>query len=73
MNDVIIFLEKQVDVSKLHALEVFGRGGDWHTTVYANKVKSLQVWEIDKKWKNKIYWFSKRKNSGRLFTYSSIF
>ena len=42
MNDVIIFLEKQVDVSKLHALEVFGRGGDWHTTVYANKVKSLQ-------------------------------
>jgi len=52
MNDVIIFLEKQVDVSKLHALEVFGRGGDWHTTVYANKVKSLQVWEIDKKWKN---------------------
>ena len=52
MNDVIIFLEKQVDVSKLHALEVFGRGGDWHTTVYANKVKSLQVWEIDKKWKS---------------------
>ena len=52
MNDVITFLEKRVDVSKLNALEVFGRAGDWHTTAYANRVKSLQVWEIDKKWKN---------------------
>ena len=52
MIDVIAFLEKQVDISKLDALEVFGRAGDWHTTAYANKIKSLQVWEIDKKWKN---------------------
>jgi len=52
MNDVITFLEKRVDIAKLNALEVFGRAGDWHTTVYANRVKSLQVWEIDKKWKN---------------------
>jgi len=52
MGDLITFLEKRVDISKLDALEVFGRTGDWHTTVYANKIKSLQVWEIDKKWKN---------------------
>ena len=52
MSDLITFLEKRVDISKLDALEVFGRTGDWHTTVYANKIKSLQVWEIDKKWKN---------------------
>ena len=52
MNDVITFLEKRVDIAKLNALEVFGRAGDWHTIVYANRVKSLQVWEIDKKWKN---------------------
>ena len=52
MNAVITFLEKRVDIAKLNALEVFGRAGDWHTTVYANRVKSLQVWEIDKKWKN---------------------
>ncbi len=52
MDDVITFLEKRIDVSELNALEIFGRAGDWHTTVYANRVKSLQVWEIDKKWKN---------------------
>ena len=52
MNAVITFLEKRVDIAKLNALEVFGRAGDWHTIVYANRVKSLQVWEIDKKWKN---------------------
>ena len=54
MGDLITFLEKRVDISKLDALEVFGRTGDWHTTVYANKIKSLQVWEIDKKWKHPI-------------------
>ena len=52
MNDIIIFLEKRVDISEFDALEVFGRAGDWHTIAYANRVKSLQVWEIDKKWKN---------------------
>ena len=54
MNNVITFLQKRVDVSKLDALEMFGRAGDWHTTAYKNKIKSLQVWEIDKEWKNSL-------------------
>lgn len=52
MNNVITFLQKRVDVSKLDALEMFGRAGNWHTTAYQNKIKSLQVWEINKEWKN---------------------
>ena len=54
MDDVITFLEKRIDVSELNALEIFGRAGDWHTTVYTNKIKSLQVWEIDKKWEKSL-------------------
>jgi len=31
-----------------NALDVFARKGDWQTFVYANKVKTLELWEIDK-------------------------
>ena len=44
--------EKGVDRSSLNTLEMFGRDGTWHTLVYANKVKSLEVWENDSKWLN---------------------
>ena len=55
MDKLITELEKKgIKFQKLHALEVFGRGGDWHTIAYADKVNSLEVWEIDKKWKNEL-------------------
>jgi len=31
----------------MDALEVFGREGDWQTIHYADKVKSLEVWECN--------------------------
>ena len=43
-----------IKVEELVALEMFGRGGNWHTKSYADKVKSLEVWEIDEKWKNEL-------------------
>lgn len=55
MNDLIKKLEqKGIKFENLNALEVFGRGGDWHTTSYANKVKYLEIWEIDSKWENEL-------------------
>lgn len=39
-----------VDFGELRALEIFGRDGLDHTTTYANRVKSLEVWELDPKW-----------------------
>lgn len=55
MNELIKKLEqKGIKFENLNALEVFGRAGDWHTTSYANKVKHLEVWEIDSKWENEL-------------------
>ena len=36
-----------IDLSTMDALEFFAREGDWQTTVYAGKVKSLEAWEIN--------------------------
>jgi hypothetical protein len=36
-----------VDVAALDALEMFGRDGLDHTTTYADRVRTLEVWEID--------------------------
>jgi hypothetical protein len=36
-----------VDLSCFDALELFARAGDWQTTEYASKVRSLEAWEID--------------------------
>ena len=47
-----ILEEKGIKCKTLNALEVFGRRGDWQTIDYANKVKSLEVWEIDGRWEN---------------------
>jgi len=49
MNKVLQKLEeKRVKLNILNALEVFGRNGDWHTVTYYKRVKTLEVWEIEK-------------------------
>lgn len=48
-----MFLELErrgIVLEKLNALEMFARDGTWQTTFYANKVKTLEVWEIDPNW-----------------------
>jgi len=44
--------ENGIEFNSLDTLEMFGRDGTWHTLVYADKVKSLEVWEKDPKWLN---------------------
>lgn len=43
-----------VRFNEFSALEMFGRGGDWHTKNFANRIKNLEVWEIDPKWENQL-------------------
>ena len=40
------------DISGLKALEFFARKGNWHTLSYANKVNSIEAWEIEAKFSN---------------------
>lgn len=55
MEEILQILEnKGIKLEQLKALEVFGRGGDWHTKKYADKVHSLEVWEIDSGWKDQL-------------------
>jgi len=42
-----ILKAKDVDLSRMRALEVFAREGNWQTVVYAQNVKTLDAWEID--------------------------
>ena len=50
MEQVLMELEKRkVRLKDLHALEVFGYDGTWHTTSYAFLVSTLEVWEIEQK------------------------
>jgi hypothetical protein len=37
---------------ELHALEVFGRDGHWHTQCYAGHAKTLEVWEIQEQYRD---------------------
>jgi len=39
--------KRDVNPGDLHALEVFGREGDWQTQYYARDVSTLDVWEIN--------------------------
>lgn len=56
MEQIIQILERNaIKLEQLKALEVFGRGGDWHTKKYANKVYSLEIWEIDDNWKDQLH------------------
>lgn len=46
---------RNIDLSTLNALEVFGKDGEWHTLDYAYKVKSLEMWEIDENLKSNLH------------------
>tara|TARA_Y100001949_G_scaffold147727_1_gene131800 strand:+ start:308 stop:1027 length:720 start_codon:yes stop_codon:yes gene_type:complete len=55
INNVINILESQgIELNKLSALEMFGRDGTAHVMAYADKVRALEVWEIDRKWEVKL-------------------
>lgn len=55
MESVLTRLEKnQINIHELHALEVFGKTGEWHTVDYGYKVNSLEVWEIDSSCKSSL-------------------
>ena len=48
MKELIEKIEShEIKFSTLNALEMFGRDGTHHTLAYANKVKTLEIWEID--------------------------
>jgi len=54
-NELMTKLEiKGIDFSKLNAIELFGRDGTWQTKKFGEKVKGIEIWEIDPKWKNKL-------------------
>lgn len=53
--ELIFKLEQQgIKFENLDTLEMFARDGTWNTIVFADKVKSLEVWEIDPKWENEL-------------------
>ena len=50
MDELIQNLKNMnVEINLLDAIELFGKDGTSHTFVYANIVKSIEIWEIDKK------------------------
>lgn len=42
-------LNRNINLSKINALEVFGAKGELHTLDYYTRVRSLQVWEYNRK------------------------
>tara|TARA_B110000438_G_C15629436_1_gene570294 strand:+ start:121 stop:777 length:657 start_codon:yes stop_codon:yes gene_type:complete len=54
-NELILkLLEKGINFSNLKCLEIFGRDGTWHVSIFAKLVKSMEIWEIDEKWKKEL-------------------
>jgi hypothetical protein len=52
-NELVAKLRmKGFDFHNSHALEIFGRDGSWHTSIFEKIVKSMEIWEIDNKWKS---------------------
>ena len=50
-NELIEQLEQRnVKLNNLKTLEIFGRKGDWQTTIFYKKVKMLEVWEINQEY-----------------------
>lgn len=48
MHIVVSELKKRnINLINFNAIELFARAGDWQTTEYADKVKSLDAWEIN--------------------------
>ena len=46
--------DKGIKLSSLKALDFFAREGDWQTQYYANKVKQVHAWEIDRRFEKKL-------------------
>ena len=56
MQWVMRQLEKRnLDLRSMDALEVFGRDGHWHTQYYAPLIRSLEVWEIQDKYREVLH------------------
>ena len=52
-NELIYqLIEKGVNFKNLSCLEIFGRDGTWHVSIFAKLVKSLEIWEVDQKWES---------------------
>jgi len=47
-------MQKNIDFKNYKCLEIFGRAGTWHVSTFSKYVKSLEIWEIDDKWKNEL-------------------
>jgi len=45
---------KGVNFSSMKVIEMFSRAGNLHTIYYADKVASLEAWEIDPQWETKL-------------------
>lgn len=55
MQRVLRGLEaRDIDLASLHALELFGGTGAFHTIDFATRVKRLEVWEVDPKLQAKL-------------------
>lgn len=55
MPEICATLKNQgINLSSLKALDFFAREGDWQTQYYANKVKQVHAWEIEKKFEKKL-------------------
>ena len=51
-NELISELKvKGINFEKLSCLELFGRDGTWHVSIFDKIVKSLEIWEISKECK----------------------
>ena len=56
MKELIEKIESHgIEFSTLNALEMFGRDGTHHTLAYANKVKTLEIWEIDPQYEEALH------------------
>jgi len=45
-------IEKGVNFKNSSCLEIFGRDGTWHVSIFSKLVKSLEIWEVDQKWES---------------------
>jgi|TARA_B110000196_G_C21153068_1_gene671063 hypothetical protein len=45
---------KKVDFKQFETIELFGRDGSWQTSEFAKIVKSIEIWEIELKWEEKL-------------------
>ena len=54
-NELISKLEhKKINFKDYNAIELFGRDGSWQTQLFTNKVKNMEVWEIEGEFEDKL-------------------